>query len=95
MEINNKTLEKISLLSALKIDSPEELRELKNYLTKTLSYFEKIREIDTQNIPPLINPLQAPLRLRKDQNIDFTNKEKLLNQAPQKQGSLIKVPATL
>ena len=95
MEINHKLLEKISRLSALKIDSSEESQELKDYLTKTLSYFEQIREIDTKKTPALINPLQAPLRLRKDQVITFTKKEKLLEQAPQKQGHLVKVPATL
>ena len=95
MEINHKILEKLTQLSALKIDSPEEKQELKGYLTKTLSYFEQIKNIETKNIPPLVSPLQPPLRLREDQAIDFPDKEKLLEQAPQKQGNLIKTPATV
>ena len=95
MEINQELLEKLSRLSALKIESSAESQELKDYLKKTLSYFEKIKQIDTKNIPALSSPLSDPLRLRKDQVEDFPNKEKMLEQAPQKQGNLIKVPATL
>ena len=95
MEINHELLEKLARLSALKIESEIERKELKEYLTKTLSYFEQIKIIDTKKTPSLSNPLTAPLRLRKDQAKDFPNKEKMLEQAPQKQGNLIKVPATL
>ncbi|MCZ0932623.1 MAG: Asp-tRNA(Asn)/Glu-tRNA(Gln) amidotransferase subunit GatC [Oligoflexia bacterium] len=95
MEINHKILEKLSQLSALKINSPQEKQELKDYLTKTLSYFEQIKNIETKNIPPLISPFQPPLRLRADQVINFSDKEKLLEQAPQKQGNLIKTPASV
>ena len=95
MEINHELLEKLSRLSALKIESEAESKELKEYLTKTLSYFEKIKHIDTKKTAPLSNPLKTPLRFRKDQAKDFPNKEKMLEQAPQKKGNLIKVPATL
>ena len=95
MEINHKVLEKLSQLAALKIDKPQEQEDLKDYLTKTLSYFEQIKTIDTKKVPPLISPFQNSLRVRKDQVIDFSDKEKLLEPAPQKQGNLVKVPATL
>ena len=95
MKINNELLEKLSRLSALKINSLQEKRELNDYLTKTLSYFEQIKNIDTVKTTPLINPLQASLRFRSDQATAFPDKEKLLEQSPQKQGNLIKVPATL
>ena len=92
MKIDQKLLEKISRLAGLKIKTDEETQELKDFLTKTLSYFEKIKEIDTQNVPPLNNPLCVPLRLRKDEAVPFSSKEKLLEQAPEKKGHLIKVP---
>ena len=95
MEINHKLLEKLAQLSALKINSSKESQELKDYLTKTLSYFEQIKNIDTKNTLPLTSPFQPPLRLRPDQAIDFPDKKKLLDQAPQKQGNLIKAPATV
>ena len=95
MEINHKVLEKLALLSALKINTSKETQELKDYLTKTLSHFEQIKNIDTKQVPPLINPLNPSLKLRADQAENFPNKNQLLEQAPQKQGNLIKVPATV
>ena len=95
MEINREVLEKLAQLAALKINSSQEAQELKDYLTKTLSYFEQIRSLDTKNIPPLISPFRSSLRLREDQIMDFPHKEKLLKSAPQKQGNLVKVPATV
>ncbi|MCY4321169.1 MAG: Asp-tRNA(Asn)/Glu-tRNA(Gln) amidotransferase subunit GatC [Bdellovibrionaceae bacterium] len=95
MEIDYKLLKKLSRLAGLKIKTGKETEELKDFLTKTLSYFEKIKEIDTQNVPPLNSPLSGPLRMRKDEFIPFSNKEKLLEQAPQKKGHLIKAPLIL
>ena len=94
MEINDKLLEKLSQLSALYI-KPEEKTEIKNYLKETLSHFEKIKQIDTQDTEPFVNPLKPPLVTREDEIIEFSDRENLLNQAPQRQGSLVKVPPTV
>ena len=91
MEINNKLLEKLAQLSALHL-SEEEKRDMRQYLQETLSHFEKIRKIDTKNIPALVSPLKPPLLFRKDQVQNFPEKEKLLSQAHTKQGALVKTP---
>ncbi len=91
MEINNKLLEKLAQLSALHL-SEEEKQDMRQYLQETLSHFEKIRKIDTKNIPPLVSPLKPPLLIRKDQVQNFPEKEKLLAQAHTKQGALVKTP---
>ena len=95
MKIHQELLEKLSRLSALKIENPQEKQELIDFLTKALSYFEQIKNIETKNIPPLINPLQTPLRFRSDQALRFPDVDKLLAQAPQKQGNLVKAPSSL
>ncbi len=94
MEINDKLLEKLSQLSALYLDAKEKA-EMKGYLKETLSHFEKIRQIDTKNTPALVSPFNPPLATREDKVIEFPNKEELLNQAPEKEGSLVKAPQTL
>lgn len=94
MEINDKLLEKLSRLSALYINS-EEKPEIKKYLKETLSHFEKIKEINTKNIKPLVSPLNPPLVTREDKTIELSDKEIFLDQAPQRQGSLVKVPPTV
>lgn len=94
MEINDQLLKKLSRLSALSL-KPEEKDQMKNYLKETLSHFKKIKEIDTKGVEPLISPLEPPLSLRKDEVKDFPEKENLLDQAPKKQGLLVKVPPTV
>ena len=94
MEINDKLLEKLSQLSALYL-SNQEKTEIKGYLKETLSHFKKIKEIDTKGIEPLVSPFKPPLIIREDKVFDFSNKEKILEQAPERQGSLVKVPPTV
>ena len=94
MEINDKLLEKLSQLSALHLNDQEKT-EIKEYLKETLSHFEKIKEIDTKNVKPLVSPLEPPLITRADQTTDCSDAADLLQQAPQKLGSLVKVPPTV
>ena len=94
MEINDKLLKKLSQLSALYLNE-EGKKEVKNYLKETLSHFEAIKKIDTTNVQPLVSPLSPPLVLRKDQGLEFSDRKQMLEQAPEKQGSLIKVPPTV
>ena len=94
MEINDKLLKKLSQLSALHLSDPEKV-EIKEYLKKTLSYFEKIKEVRTKDIKPLVSPLKPPLLTRADQIEAFPHKADILQQIPQKQGSLVKAPPTV
>ncbi len=91
MEINDKLLDKLSQLSALCLNESEKA-EIKEYLKDTLSHFEKIKEIDTQNVKPLTSPLDPPFIARKDQKADSYEPAELIRQAPQKLGLLIKTP---
>ena len=65
---------------------------MKGYLKETLSHFERIKNIETKNVEPLISPLNPPPRMRADEPSDFPDKESLLDQAPRKQGALAKTP---
>ena len=91
MEINDKLLKKLFHLSALHF-SPAQAEPVQAYLKETLSHFEKIKKVNTEGISPLFSPLNPPLRLREDQVCHFKDKEKLLDQAPQKKGALVKAP---
>ena len=91
MEINDKLLKKLFHLSALSYH-PRQANQIQVYLKETLSHFERIKKINTESVSPLFSPLQPPLRLRKDEICDFQGKEKLLDQAPKKSGSLVKAP---
>ncbi|MBC6414809.1 MAG: aspartyl/glutamyl-tRNA amidotransferase subunit C [Bdellovibrionales bacterium] len=94
MEITDKVLKEISELAALKIKEEEKV-ELKFFLKEVLSYFEKIKSIESKKLPALVSPLKPPLCLRSDKVLDFPDKDKLLEQASKKQGALIKTPPSI
>ena len=94
MEINTKLLKKLSKLSALSLNEEEKL-EVKNYLKETLSHFEAIKKIDTKGVKPLVSPLNPPLVSRRDQALEFSDREEIFKQMPERQGSLVKVPPTV
>lgn len=94
MKLTDDTLEKLAQLSALKIKESEK-EELRLFLTKVLSYFESIQNIETKEAPALLSPLSPPLIEREDEPEDFPEKERLLEQAAKKQGALVKTPSSL
>ena len=89
-KIKTEELERLFELSGLKISNKEAVT---SDLQDILSHFQKIQEIDTKGISPLVSPLERNLFLRKDSPpVDFSEKEEALEQAPQREGKLIKVP---
>ena len=50
---------------------------------------------NTAEIQGFVNPLFGPCILREDREAPFPDKEKLLEQAPNKQGALVKAPSTV
>ena len=91
MKINEELLDRLCRRAGL-ILSQEERRIIHGDLKKALSHFETISRIDTKGIPPLVSPFAPPLKMREDQPADFPEKERLLEQAPERQGRLVKAP---
>ena len=92
--MDDSLLERLCRLSALSL-SKEERERVRVDLKNTLSHFEKIRDIDTKEVLPLINPLNPPLRLREDQPEKTLDREKVLQEAPLREEYLFKVPPVL
>lgn len=89
-EIKQEELGRLFELSGLKVSNKEVVT---SDLQEILSHFQKIQEIDTKGISSLVSPLEGNLSLRKDSSpVDFSEKEEALEQAPQREGKLIKVP---
>ena len=96
-EIKKELLKKLFQLSGLKVPEKEtELTAVATDLQEILSHFQKIKEIDTEGIKPLFNPLeqeQKNLYMREDNAKGFdAMEEEFLKQASNKDGKLIKTP---
>ena len=94
MEINNKLIQDIAKLSKLKFnDSAEE--KMKSDLEKMIAFVDKLNEIDTEGIDPLIYMSEEINVLREDKVTEETSQEDALKNAPEKDSDYFKVPTVL
>ena len=94
MKINNKLIDQLGALSNLKLD--EDAKEkMKNDLEKMILFIDKLSEIKTQNIDPLIYLSDEQNILRKDIPSKNTTQKAALKNAPQKDSDYFKVPKIL
>lgn len=89
--VDVKTIEKIASLSRLEITS-EEAFEFSQQLGRALQYFEQIAKVDTNQIEPMITPIEIENKLREDIVEHTISVDKILQNAPETQGHLFKVP---
>ena len=94
MEVNNKLIQDIAKLSKLEFNKSSN-EKMKKDLKKILAFVDKLNEIDTENIEPLVYLSEEENVLRPDQiSKSLTQKQALIN-APQKDSDYFKVPTVL
>ena len=74
MTINDELLEKLANLSRLEFSS-EEKTIMKDELEKMIGFFDKLNELDTENVEPL---------LFMSNNANFKRKDLVKNELPEK-----------
>ena len=94
MEVNNKLIQDIAKLSKLKFDDSAE-EKMKADLEKMLAFVDKLNEIDTEGVDPLIYMSEEINVLREDKVTEETSQEDALKNAPEKDSDYFKVPTVL
>jgi|TARA_B110000196_G_scaffold242532_1_gene211068 aspartyl-tRNA(Asn)/glutamyl-tRNA(Gln) amidotransferase subunit C len=94
MEVNNKLIQDIAKLAKLEFDE-KSTEEMKGDLEKILSFVDKLNEIDTKGVEPLIYMSDEVNVLRADEITEETSQEDALKNAPQKDSDYFKVPTVL
>ncbi|MGC9772869.1 Asp-tRNA(Asn)/Glu-tRNA(Gln) amidotransferase subunit GatC [Fervidobacterium islandicum] len=90
IKIDDKLIEHLSKLSRLTFDESE---KLKSDLQKIIDYFEILSEVDTESIEPMYTPIEEPCKLRELEPRVNENVEGIIENFPEKEGRLIKVPS--
>jgi len=94
MDVNNKLIQEIAKLSKLKFDSSAEGKMIED-MSKILLFVDKLNEIKTEGVEPLIYMSEEVNVLREDEiNSEVSQKDALKN-APQKDSDYFKVPTVL
>ena len=94
MNVNSKLIQDIAKLSKLKFDDSAE-EKMKADLEKMIDFVDKLNEIDTEGIDPLIYMSEEVNVLREDKVSEETSQEDALKNAPEKDSDYFKVPTVL
>lgn len=94
MKVDIKTVDKLAELAKLEFDEKSKQEIIKD-LNRILTFVEKLNELDTENIEPLIYMSDEVNVLREDVvKHDISQEEGLMN-APRKDSDYYKVPKVL
>jgi aspartyl-tRNA(Asn)/glutamyl-tRNA(Gln) amidotransferase subunit C len=91
MEINDTLIDKIAALSKLRFDGIEK-EEIKNDFERMLKFVDKLKELDVDNVEPLVYMNEKSLFWREDNVKDAVEKNDALKNAPQKDTDYFIVP---
>ena len=94
MQVNDALIDKLARLSMLEI-TEEERNDLKADLTKMISFVEKLNELDTTGVEPLIHMCEAENILREDKTGNMVSREEALKNAPNHDNTYFKVPKVI
>lgn len=92
--IDIKTVDEIAHLARLEFDEDAK-KEILNDMNRMLSFVDKLNELDTDKIEPLIYMTEERNVLRPDEpEVTLTQKEALMN-APRKDSDYFKAPKVI
>ena len=92
MKIDNATLDRIAELARLDVSDPAERERLLTDMQRVLDFVEKLNEVDTTGVEPLIHMSEEHDVLREDVALPGLSKQEALMNAPLKDSDYFKVP---
>ena len=91
MTIRPRDVRHVAALARLEL-SPQEEQSLLTDLQAILGYVEKLRELDTEGVPPTTHMLDVGAALREDEVRNEADVEALLANAPDRWQGFFRVP---
>ncbi|MCR5691981.1 MAG: Asp-tRNA(Asn)/Glu-tRNA(Gln) amidotransferase subunit GatC [Eubacterium sp.] len=92
VEINDEILDRVGILAKLEL-SPDERQEAARDMDRIIKYFQKLEELDTEEVEPLthIQPIQNVFR---QDLVRSGDREEILKNAPLRTEDAFVVPKT-
>lgn len=94
MEINAKMVEDLAQLARLRFDDVEK-EAIRSDLQKMVAFVEKLKEIDTTGVEPLLHMGDAANVLREDKVQGSVSREEALLNSPVADKAFFKVPKVI
>lgn len=89
--IDEKTIRQIAVLARLEL-SQTEITQMVTELSKAVSHFQQISQINTEGVEPMVTPTDIESFWRPDEVHAEFSAEEMLALAPARIGNLFKVP---
>ncbi len=94
MEVNYELIDKLSLLARLEI-KPEEKDKLQSDMKELIGFIEKLQELDTTGIEPLMHLTEEINVLRDDEIKGSVTRKEALENATLKNEAFFMVPKVI
>lgn len=94
MKITEQKVNDLAKLSRLKFDENEK-KSIQNELEKILEMCEKLQEVNTDGVEPLIYMTNSHTVLRADEVVQEISKAEALKNAPKTDGDFFRVPKVI
>jgi aspartyl-tRNA(Asn)/glutamyl-tRNA(Gln) amidotransferase subunit C len=94
MSVTINDVKYIAKLAHLEFDESE-LEGFTFQFNEILSYFEKLNELNTDNVEPLLHPIEKKNVLREDIVKASIDREEALKNAPDRTDEFFKVPKVI
>ena len=93
-KIDGDAVRHIGKLSRIEL-TDEEVQTFPAQLTDVLQYFDKLQELDTENVTPMVHPIELNNILAPDTLQASLTPDEALKNAPQREGDFFKVTKVL
>ncbi len=94
MKITNDIIDHIAHLSRLEFEG-EKKDAIREDLERIISFMDKLQEVDTENVEPLIFMTDEVDRLREDVVQETITQEEALKNAPKRDSDYFRIPKVL
>lgn len=91
MQVDDKLIEKLAHLSRLEFEN-ESKEEIKKDLTRILAFVDKLNELNTDNVEPLVYMTDEINVLREDEVKQTISQDEALKNAPKHDSDYFRVP---
>ncbi len=94
MEVNDLLIDNLAKLSHLSF-SEQEKKDIKADLQEMISFIEKLKEVNTEGVEPLLHMSTNVNVLRDDIVQGSVSREEAIKNAPETDGTYFKVPKVI
>lgn len=94
MIIDDKTVDRIANLAKLKFEGAAK-DQIKGDMNRMLEFVDKLNELDTDGIEPLVYMTEEVNVLRDDVAVQSTTQDQALKNAPKKDSDYFRIPKVL